>query len=188
MNATIIPQPKAPAPPVPPPLRPGVGARLTSNELGQSLDFTAPGASYPHPWRPSLSRAGVRLTRGLINGQWEPVINGVKLSARTQPVLALKPELATDAGESWVCVEVEPDALGEITKDSRVEIVHRNQPRSLDPQIGCEALVQILWRGRTPLAAFELVHFNLRYTRVLPAGKTLDQVLAEHLRVTHLFY
>ncbi len=150
---------------------PGAGTRLTANELGYAVSMDAGNARFPHPFKPALSGFRLKLSRGLINEEFEPKIGTVPIGGLTgqkQPALTLRFDVAK-ANESWICVEVEPDDQGELIATSRIEIVHTNAPRSIDPKIGRGALAQVLWRNQRPFAVFEIVDFNLRYERILPA-------------------
>ena len=158
--------------PAPPRPQPGAAARVTVNAHGFAHAGVPQRGKYPHPFRPELGGRSIRFARGLINEQFEPKIKGVPMSGTDRqpaPALTLDPSVANDRGESWCCVEVEPDEHGELTAKSRIAIVHTATPRSLDPKIGRKALVQILWRKKVPFQAFEIVYFNLDYTRILPA-------------------
>ena len=146
---------------------PGVGTRLTYSEIvGYSVSAAGTGASYPHPFKPALGNNQISLSRGLIDA-FEPVIHGKPISSGAR--LELDPNVANANGESWVCVEVVPNADGILDKDSRVEIVHTATVRSLDPQLGRAALVQVLWKAGRAWLTQEIVLFNLQYERVLPA-------------------
>ncbi len=163
---------RAPQFPVAPPM-PGTGLRLSVNQLGLSLAAAAQGASYPHPFRPMLVPAGVSLQRGLVENR-EPTINGVPIGGDAAqgtrpPVLKLDVADVNDNGESWVCVELTLDEKGEVPEtDAKVVITHTKQPRSLDVRLARGPLVMLLWRDRRPVDALAIVHFNLRYARVLP--------------------
>lgn len=160
--------PIVPAPPPPPPLRPmpGVGTRLTFSALGYSYSAGAgAGGRYLHPFKPALGGREVSLARGLVD-VFEPVIGTEPISTGAR--LKLDPKVANERGESWVCVEVTPNADGLLDETSRVEIVHTATVRSFDPAIGREALALILWRSGRPWLAHAVVMFNLKYERVLP--------------------
>lgn len=145
--------------------RPGMGTRLTVNMQGVSLSAPTGGITFAHPFRPSLAGTGVTLQLGLVEGR-PPTINGVSLKER--PRLELDAKVANANGESWVCVEVHPDADGLLPAESKIEIVHTNQVRSIDQALGRGALCLILWRDRRPFRAVAIKMFNLLYERVLP--------------------
>lgn len=151
---------------------PGRGTLLTLRRSGFLYSTVPSRGKFAHPFKPTLSGRRITLSRGLINEQFEPKINGVPIGGdatkgKAQPSLLLDPGMANAAGISWVCVEVEPDDTGDLLSTSRIEIVQTNQPRSIDPKVGRKALVQIAWAKNTP-RAFEIVMFNLVYLRVIP--------------------
>jgi len=164
--------PRAPRP------QPGHGTRLTASNYGYSLSARSDGGAFAHPFKPSLTASGIRLAKGLVD-EFEPTIKGVPISGdaeNPQPVLELDPDVASEAGESWVCVEVEAgtrinDAGEEelrerLSDESRAEIVHVDTPRSLDQAIGRQALVLIVWQRERVFRALTITHFNLRYARI----------------------
>lgn len=182
MNSWPFPRPVAPPPKAPPP-RPGAGTRLTSNALGYALSAIAAGASFDHPWRPGLGGLRATLRRGTVrsiggDGVYEPKIkSGGKLvpmsgeDGITPAYLDLDPGVANAAGESWIALEVEPNAGGELVKTSRVEIVHTNTPISHAIPLGRHPLVLILWKKRRPIRVIPITHFHLRYARIVdPVG------------------
>ncbi len=167
-------KPTAAAPaaaPVLPQIMPGTGVMLAANALGIGLSVRARSGSRNHPFYPLLGVRTLKLSRGLVDGLYEPKIGKVPMSGdadHAAPALRLDPKEANEHGESWACLEVEPNAAGELTKDSRIEIVHTNAPVSRKKAVGRCPLVQILWRDGRPTRAFAIVMFNLRYVRVLP--------------------
>jgi hypothetical protein len=84
--------------------------------------------------------------------------------------LKLSADLSNDDGVSWAALEVTPDDKGELTKDSKIEIVHTNLGASHAEKLGRCHLAMILWRERTPFRVLPLVHFNLRYLRIISPG------------------
>ena len=151
-------------------LQPGAGTLLSLNAMGASIGAQRKAGKYPHPFKPSLNALGVRLSHGLIEG-YPPTIGGEPIGGgpgKEPPMLRLDAAVANEAGESWVCVEVVPDKDGALTRESPRVIVHTREPRSLAMELGRCPLVQILWQKKRPWRAFEIVHFNLRYARVLP--------------------
>ncbi len=164
----IIPWPPKPAPAAKP--MPGAGTLLALGPGGYSVSAPDRGATYPHPFKPSLSGLALRFSRGLVENR-EPTIKGVRIggtATAAQPELAIEAAVANAAGESWCCVEVHPDAQGELPAESKIEIVHTRTPRSLSPEVGRQALCMIVWREGNPWQVLPIVHFNLRYARVLP--------------------
>lgn len=154
--------------------QPGNGVRARVTPTGWSLSAPAASRLFRHPFRPLLGANQVRFSLGLVDGMWEPKIGGVPISGDANgavPALKLLPNVANENGESWACLEVEPDEKGELNSQTRIEIVHSNQPVSLDPAVGRLALAMIIWNGAIASAAFAIVHFNVRYyRRVSPPG------------------
>lgn len=142
------------------------GTLLTSNAAGFGYEG-APGAGqqFGHPWKPFLSARTLQLSRGLVE-TFTPKIGEKRMD---ETVLELKADVANELGESWAVLEVEPDAQGKLTKDSRIEIVHTKETVSLEEKIGRAPLTLILWRDQRPFRAIPVVHFNLKYHRVIPA-------------------
>ncbi len=152
--------------------QPGRGTRLTINSLGQCVSVATPAASFAHPFTPSLATKSISFSKGLVDS-FEPTIKKIPISGADgvpQPALLLDPKNANANGESWACLEVEPNDQGVLTKDSRLEVVESNNPVSIDPKVGRVALALIVWRNQRPYRAFPIVYFNLRYQRVLPAA------------------
>ncbi|HSI10716.1 MAG TPA: hypothetical protein VK961_01670 [Chthoniobacter sp.] len=161
--------------------QPGTGTRLTVNALGHATGATPGGATFNHPFRPALSAGRITFQLGTVtslagDGPMEPKIkvNGqlVPMSGKdgiTPAALALSAEVANSDGISWAAMEVHPDDKGELTKDAKVEIVHTATVVSHELDLGRCAIAMILWNGRTPLRVLPIVHFNLRYVRLLPA-------------------
>ncbi len=149
--------------------QPGSGTRLTANAAGFSISVPGGSKTFAHPFQAMLSGGQLRLRRGLVD-TFEPKIGSVPMSGdatHPQPALILNPAVATAAGESWACLEVEPDADGFLNKASRIEIVHSREPVSRLKSVGRCPLALIVWRDKQPLFAVDIVYFNLRYVRVL---------------------
>lgn len=147
--------------------RSGVGTRLTVTMQGTAVSAEPGGQTFAHPFRPALSGSHVTLSLGTVEGR-VPTINGVPLSNSSPPRLQLDAAKANTNGESWVCVEVHPSADGQLAPESKVEIVHTSEIRSIDPLLGRGELCMILWRDRRPFKALPIAMFNLRYERVMP--------------------
>jgi hypothetical protein len=163
-------------------LRPSDGDQIIVNDLGRSVKNPQPRISWNHPWRPFLGGQSITFTLAAVSSlalslPIEPTIksNGKQLpmSGQTGTVptpLALDPSVASKDGISYAALEVHPDpTTGELTKDSLVQIVHTNHPVSLLTGVGLCAITLILWSQGQPIQALPLVHFNLRYLRVMPA-------------------
>jgi len=163
--------------------RPGVATRLTVNALGHSTGAPPAGPTFNHPFRAALGSASITFRLGTVQslagfGPIEPRIkvNGqlVPMSGKdgnTPAPLALSASVATADGISWAVLEVSPDPnTGELTKDSLVQIVHTNNPVSHSRTLGRCAIAMILWQARHPLRVLPIVHFNLRYFRILASA------------------
>lgn len=160
--------------------RPGDGTRITVNALGHSTSAPAGGATFNHPFRPAFGAGSVTFRLGTVaslagGGPLEPKIrvNGqlVPMSGKdgiSPAPLALRANVANSDGISWAALEVHPNDKGELMKDSNVEIVHTATPISHTPNIGRAAIAMIIWSSGNPLRVLPIVHFNLRYFRVLP--------------------
>lgn len=171
MITVLKPQPEPePAKRIPGP-QPGTGTRLTSNALGYAISASPGGRGFTHPFTPQLGVGWISFSIGLVEGR-EPTIGKVPISGAAgviPPRLMLKPGVANADGQSWACLEVEPDADGILTPESRRELVHTNQPVSHALNLGRCPIALILWRDRRPVAAIAIVYFNLRYARHTPA-------------------
>lgn len=148
-------------------LRPqlSAGGRLQVSTLGFSFTPEAGGTRWPHPWKPSLSGRTLRIARGIVDGLWTPQIAGKPM---TEALLELKPEVQNEKGESWAALEVEPNKDGLLDQDSRVEIVHTKEGRSVDPKVGRWHLCLILWNGQAAQQVLPIAMFNPRYERFQP--------------------
>lgn len=148
---------------------PGSGVRLTANAIGTAYSARSARSPFDHPFRPGLSGRGLVFRRGVVEGR-VPTIGGQPIAPvdGRQPVLALAGGAVNALGESWACLEVRPDAKGELPKESAIEIVHRDNPRSLDKTLGRHPLCLILWRDQRPWQVHAATYFNLRYFRYLP--------------------
>jgi len=142
---------------------PGNGTLLTASALGFAYTGRRRGGTYPHPFKPALGPMECSFSRGLVD-IYEPKIRGVKISEG--PALRLDAKLANDDGESWCCIEVEPNEFGQADKNSRLEMVHTDQPVSIEAKVGRCAVAMILWREGQPIAVHEILYFNVRYKRV----------------------
>lgn len=172
--------------------RAGTGSYLAQTPLGFAISGSSRGRSYNHPWKPSLVPGGgasqISLARGLVDtftptirvGKTGPSVPMTGLPGMARPMLKLleaDTAAAEDGSESWVCVEVHPGEDGRLTKESLIEIVHRDAPLSFDPAVGRCPLVHVLWRGGRAMQAMAIAMFNLRYYRTSPAE---GQGVAQH--------
>lgn len=159
------------APPVPP-LRAGGGMLLGRNRLGVWLE--APhggGGDFRHPWLVTATGAVARVRSGLVlaNVSVEPVIGGVPLSGTDRqppPKLKLDAEKTNEAGESWVCVEVTPDAEGKLDAEgetSMVEVVQRDVPVVSTGDTGRTPLALLVYRESRLVQVWQVAYFNFRY-------------------------
>jgi len=160
-----------------PPMRVSAGMRMGSNPLGFWMEGPAGGgADFRHPWTVYAGGAGARVSSGLILAEIavEPVIGTVSIGGddqHPQPVLKLDASLANDLGESWVCVEVTPDADGKLDpegKKSKVEVVHRDHPIVAAGKTGCTPLAILVWKKGRP-QVFQIAMFHFRYETSVPS-------------------
>ena len=149
--------------------RPGAGTRLTANELGFAYSVPPAGRSFNHPFRPTLTAAGVLLRFGLVEFT-EPRIGDVPISGAgaAAPALKLDAKTATKNGESWVCVELTLDDAGGLLAEKFPQIVHTGAPVSRSLTLARAPLALVVWRQGKPWRAVPFAHFHLRYQRVLP--------------------
>jgi len=166
------PPPKPPEPPKPQtaaPLRAGAGTRLTSTTIGQAIAVPSRGPRLGVAFRPSLNQGGISFSSGYVAGRM-PTIGGTPIAPvkGAPPVLKLDPAIVNARGESWVCVEVHPDARGLLPAESAVEIVQRSVPIVHASNLGRLALCLIVFEEKRPVLVHQVVHFNCGYERVLP--------------------
>jgi hypothetical protein len=162
--------------------QPGVNTRLTVNALGHATSATPGGPTFNHPWRPALSALRITFNLGTVASLAgdEPLEPKIKVNGQLVPMsgkdgitpaaLALEPGVANADGISWAALEVHPNDSGELLKDAKVEIVHTATPISHAADLGRTAIALIVWSGGNPLRALPIVHFNLRYVRLISPG------------------
>lgn len=144
--------------------RPGVGTLLRVNGFEFSLSTLPKGAGRDHPFRARLLGSNLLITRGVIDGTFEPKIGDVPMS---QTLLPLDPAQVNARGESWACVEVEGmTAEGVLNGASTIKAVHTNEPRLFTPELGRGAFAQILWAGKRPTRVEQIWFFNPRYEQI----------------------
>lgn len=151
---------------------PGSGLLVQSNPMGASFSLPRPPVFGP-PFTVALGSNSVTISRGTVEGK-EPMLNGVPISGAggPQPVLVLDPSIATAAGESWIVLELVPNAQGRLDDQSNLTIAHRNQSLSADDQLGRQSVAMVLWQQRVAVRVVQVLEFNIaQYQRVtLPAG------------------
>lgn len=143
--------------------RPGVSTLLTVGGFGFNLSTLPRGAGRDHAFRARLFGGNLLITRGVIDGAFEPLIGGRPMS---QTLLPLDPAQVNERGESWACVEVEARNAkfeGVLNGGSRVEAIHTKEPHVFTPEIGRGAFAQILWIGRRPARVEQIWFFNPKY-------------------------
>lgn len=145
--------------------QPGAGVHLSTNELGTTY-AVPPGTGYRWPFKCLLGAGVVQIRPGLVDG-FTPKIGGQPMTA-ANVLLKLDAGKANARGESWIVLEVEPDAAGVLTPESRIEIVQRAVVNRHEPAIGRQPLALILFKDRRPQRVLPITHFNLRYYRVTP--------------------
>jgi hypothetical protein len=159
---------------------PGTGTWLTANVFGHSISDGRGRQTFNHPFRPALGGNSMTLRIGLVssmNGDG-PLQPAIKVGGELVPMagadfntparLALDPGVQNKDGVSWAILQVVPDADGELRKTSRIEIVHGTETTSHALALAVCPLVQIIWKGQSALRTIPIVHFNLRYTRLVP--------------------
>jgi hypothetical protein len=154
--------------PAPPRPQPGAGTLLRSSAEGYAISAVPPrkGISGKLRFVPSLLEGAILLSRGLVNGV-EPVAGGPKSTARmSKTAIRIDSSKANAAGESWLAVEVEAGELGIITKASRIEVIHTDDPNAFTPTVGRWPLTLIVWDGKRPSLVDQVTHWNLQYHRI----------------------
>lgn len=159
-----------------PQMRPGAGTLLRSGPMGSSLSAAPSAQGFAHAFQGYLTGKGVKFSRGLVEA-YEPQINGVPISgaidgSAPQPTLPIDASVVTEAGESWACIAVVPNAEGVLDPKSKITMVHVGNPTSTDPALGLCAVSLILWRKGRPYSLIDALYFNVRqYQRVtMPTG------------------
>jgi hypothetical protein len=88
-----------------------------------------------------------------------------------QAPLPIDRSAVNDKGESWVMLEVTPNADGVLDPKSKIALIHTGDP---SPQhkltLGRQPITMLIWpKGSpTPSKSIAIVRFHLRYQRVLP--------------------
>lgn len=166
MNAVpiFVAPPVETAKPGPNPM-PGNGVRLTTNALGTTYGITPSSPNYRHPFRATLGAREMSFRAGLVD-IFTPRIGDKPM---TEATLKLDARKVNAAGESWAVLEVEPNADGVLTVDSRIEIVQLAEVLRHDEKIGRQPLAMILYKQGVPSRLLSIVTFNLRYERLKPA-------------------
>ncbi len=162
-----------------PPLRPGNGLLMGRNPLGSWIEGPTGGGNFSHPFTVSAPGSVARVSYGLILSTVavEPRIGSVKISGEAntlQPVLRLSETAVNHLGESWVCVEVTPDADGKLdveNKKSTVEVVQREVPLVIEGKTGRHPLA-LLVRTNGLWQVFAVTMFHLRYETSLSSDGT----------------
>jgi hypothetical protein len=173
VNSYPIAQEKDATPAEAPRIMPGRGVRPTVNEVGMALSAPTGGGKFGHPFMPSLFSGAVSFAKGLVD-IYEPTIGGRRISD-SRARLKLDPAKVNKNGESFVLIEVEPDAESEqgkqgiLTPTARVEMVQDAEPDLFSETIGRQPVALIIFKGKTAIRAFPILFFNVRYERVKPA-------------------
>ena len=160
-----------------PPLRPGANVLLGRNPLGVWVQGPSGGSGFSHPFTVMASGSGVRVSKGLViaNITAEPCIDKVPISGNTttrQPVLNLDDSAVDDLNQSWVCVEVTPNADGKLDATPikpQVVVVQRKYPLTLTGKFGRMPLALLLRKNNT-WQVYQIAYFNFRYEAVNPAS------------------
>ena len=157
--------------------RVGTGTLLVANPLGFSYSAARTATSFNHPWMPVLLGDGLRIGRGLVDG-FEPTINGEPMSGsagKLAPILSISYGEADKAtNQSWVILNVLPNAQGVVDKDSKLTITHSNSPLGKVGVIGHTPLALIVWFNKKPVMVWPVTFFNLKYRQQKQADGTLE--------------
>ncbi len=157
-------------------IRPGFGLLAAFAPFGTvlSLDSSAVGASFAHPWRPTLTGSAVTFVKGLVNGM-EPTVNGVKMSgdaSKTPPVpaptLQLDPAFIDPATqESVIALSATPSADGKTALFALVQAAKVPAPGVADPKTGAfyQPLAIALWQKNKPVSGVSIAMHNLNYAQ-----------------------
>lgn len=163
------------------PLQPGAGLRTGRNPLGTWVEGLGNGSDFRHPFLVTAGSADARISRGLILAETgiEPTIGDVPIGGDKQrrvPVLRLDASLVNDRKESWVCVEVTPDAEGKVADakgglvdGAKVEVVQRAAPFVTQGDTGRAPLAMLLYGRKVP-QVFQIAMFHFRYETTLPVN------------------
>ena len=160
-------------------LIPGKDTQLASGPGGTMVSFLPTRSLFESPFFPRLAQGGVMLATGTIGttSPFEPKIGKVPISgdkSNAAPVLKITAaQVDADTQTSFVALEVEADAKGEITKDTRLSIVHTSKitvrkGEKEGTEVAMTALALIVWAGEQPAEIHPIVRHNLRYARTFP--------------------
>lgn len=149
--------------------RPGIGTRLAMRAGEFVYSAAATGARWPHSWKPSLGPNGLTLSRGVVQGIYEPKIGDKPISSGVQ--LALNAGVANADGKSWAALEFPVHEDGSIDDKTDFQVVHTAQGLSGDPLLARLHLVLILWRDQRPFLTHEIVMFDPVYRRITKPGE-----------------
>ena len=166
----------SPAPTKTAPIQPGANMSMGRNPLGFWFNGPVASVDFSHPFTIQPGAGGIRVSKGLILADIsvEPLIRSVPISGddkQAAPVLKLDPSLVNDSKESWVCVEVTPNADGKLDpagKASKVEVVQRDFPILTEGVTGRAPLALISFQKVSP-QFFQIAMFHLRYVTSQPA-------------------
>lgn len=159
-------------------LRPGANVLMGRNPLGFWMGGPGGGgADFRHPFTVYVVGGRVRVSRGLVlaNIAMEPEIGNAPIggdATHAQPSLKLDVSLVDDLNQSWVCVEVTPDADGKLDvkgKTSKVVAVQRDHPIAMTGPTGRAPLAMLL-RKAGGWQVLQIAMFHFRYETVQPAN------------------
>ena len=161
-------------------IRPSATIRIEAQgPNGTALGARWPVVAFEGAFDPTLSGSAVKLAQGFVESV-EPLINGVPISGDAkkniaQPSLALSwDEADQETFTSWICLEVEGDKYGQITKESRVEVVHVDKIPATggrlngDKEVGMCGLALVTWSKKAPASIVPRVLHSLTYMRTFP--------------------
>lgn len=155
------------------------GFRLQKTPAGVAATVPQRGTLWMHPWKVATSGEEVSIREGTVDDVF-PTIKGVPLTGLDASGADVgKPKLQIEGGPgegnvSYVCIEarVDLDAGKILTEPDALIIAHRQTLIEEDPALAVCAIAQLFWSDRRTLVrAFQVRHFNLRYSYV-PASTT----------------
>jgi hypothetical protein len=153
----------------------GRGLRAQVSPLGTILAADA-SFFYSHAFEVRLAGTQATVGLGTVNGV-EPKIGEVPISGDAKkgglaPRLDLDAKVAGKGLVSFIAVEAEPDALGQILDTTPLVVVHTATDKINEQDgriVGRQPLARVRWTAAgTVRDAFQIVHHNLGYARTFP--------------------
>jgi hypothetical protein len=140
---------------------PGPGVRIASGPNGTTVRALAR-RGWSHPFKVALSRDGVRVSAGLLDGGRVMMAGGFLdgkesdgvTRAKGFPVLELK-EKPEDGAQTWVAIRRGEPVGGKPTAPEIVHVARLDGDKE-------QPLAVVTWRDGAPLQAFQVVFHNLQ--------------------------